>query len=283
LPIEKAKFAIDAVKGFAVGVRLYNWGEPFLNPDIFDIVRYASDVGLYTMISSNLSVKTKDLAARVIDSGLDHLRVSLDGVEQATLEQYRRQAKFDLIRENIRAIVEEKRRRGSKKPAVHIVLLVFRHNEHEVPLLRDLEREWGVDSFTATPAFVYDESFVPASADYQPIQTVFDESCHYLYSELMVEADGHISPCCTNTDARFDVGTIEDLADVGAFWNGAALQRLRAVSAGGRGAETKDVLCHYCRFVGKSRPKEGRLSFLPPSMIANRETPRGLDWTGMER
>lgn len=272
LPLEKAKAVIDAVKDHVLMAHFYNWGEPLLNPDIFEIIRYASDAGIYTTISSNLSVKIEDLAARLLDCGLDTLHVSLDGAEQRTLEQYRRHANFGLVLENIHAIVEAKRQSNSRKPALNLAFLVFRHNEHELPLLPGLQREWGVDSFAPTSAFIYDHAFVPEHGEYPPIQRIFESSCHYLYSELMVEADGHISPCCTNTDARFDVGQIDDLADVRAFWNGPALQALRAVNAGAQSKETPSVLCHYCQFVGKQNAAPGRLSPLSPAMIANKQT-----------
>jgi MoaA/NifB/PqqE/SkfB family radical SAM enzyme len=231
------------------------------------------------LVSSNLSLKGHDLAEKLVESGLDSLRVSIDGITQASLEKYRRNAKLELVLENIRQIVEFKRRRKSSKPSLELVFLVFRHNEHEVPHLPALRKQLGVDSFTPRPAFIYHNSFVPQNPAYQPIQKIFQGTCHYLYSELTVEADGSISPCCTNINSRFDVGTIADLKDVHAFWNGPCFRAMRAFNAGKpRNTDDGENLCWHCAFIGHKNPEPGKLSPLPPSLVADGEQyEHGLD------
>jgi radical SAM protein with 4Fe4S-binding SPASM domain len=278
MDFNSARRIIDKVKSHTLAIRLYNWGEPFLNKDIFRIIRYAADEGLHTMVSSNLSVKIENLAEKVVESGLDNLRVSIDGITQQSLEQYRRKANCELVFENIRRIVEARRRKGSRRPNLELVFLVFRHNEAEIPRLPALKEELGVDSFTPTPAFVYHESFVPRHPDYQPVQTIFTDTCHYLYSELMVEADGHISPCCTNMNERFDVGTVDDLDDLPAFWNNPVYQAMRAFNAGKPYDAPAETLCTHCSFIGCRKPEPGKLSPLPPSLVADGEQyDHGLD------
>jgi len=275
LSIDKAKDVIDAVKSHVLYINLYNWGEPFLNPDIFEIINYASKSGIFTLISSNLSLKVENLAERVIDSGLDDLRVSMDGIEQSTLEKYRRRANCELVLENIRKIVELKRKRRTKKPSIQVKFLVFRHNEHEISRLPNLCRELGVDSFTPGQAFVYHESFVPRRPDYQPVQRIFSKPCHYLYTTLTTEADGHISPCCVNTNARFDLGTLEDLVDLSRFWNSTKFRAMRAFNAGveyvSMAGKKEEILCQHCQFIGNEKYEACKLSPLPPSMIADGE------------
>lgn len=275
LSIDKAKDVIDAVKSHVLYINLYNWGEPFLNPDIFEIINYASKAGIFTSISSNLSLKVENLAERVVDSGLDDLRVSMDGIEQSTLEKYRRPGSCELVMGNIRKIVEMKRKRLTKKPTIEVKFLVFHHNEHEIPHLQNLCRELGVDSFTPGQAFIYHESFVPRHPDYQPAQTIFLNTCHYLYTTLTVEADGHISPCCVNTNSRFDLGTLDDLANLPKFWNSSKYRAMRAFNTEGEhpgtNREEEEILCQYCRFVGNRKYKAGKLSPLPPSMVADGE------------
>lgn len=278
LSIPDAQRVIDAVKAYTITAAFYNWGEPFLNPDIFATVNYAVNAGIYTNISSNLSVRVKDIAEKVLDSGLDCLRVSLDGIEQATLEQYRRGADIKLVLDNVRKIVEAKRKKRSAKPRIDLVFLVFRHNEHEIGRLPALRRELGVDSFVPTSSFVYHNTFVPEHPDFPPIHEIFPGTCHYLYSELMIEADGHISPCCTNMNTRFDIGTIDDLRDMRRFWNSPILQAMRAFNAGIAVDDPADLLCRYCQFAGGRSKDAGPLSPLSPSMAADGETiHHGLD------
>jgi MoaA/NifB/PqqE/SkfB family radical SAM enzyme len=273
LPIDHAKRVIDSVKEHAMEIRLYNWGEPFLNPDIFEIIRYARDAGLFTVISSNLSVKVKDLARLVVASGLDRLTASIDGVSQHALETYRRRADAQLCFDNIKAITDERASQGAKVPSVELRFLVFRHNEHELEQLEAKRREVGADVFEPRRAFIFHDSFVPEHADFQPLTQVFQGACDFLYSELTVEATGAISPCCTNTSSRWDVGTIADLdGGLRAFWNAPIYRAMRAYTSGRPDAEQlapgQEILCKTCDLIDHPNCSKQRLSPLPPSFRA---------------
>jgi organic radical activating enzyme len=277
-PLDEARALVDKVREHVLVARFHNWGEPFLNRDIFELIAHAHGAGLYTTVSSNLSVEVAGLAEKIVDSGLDKLHVSIDGLEQSTLERYRRNASMELVLKNIAQIVAVKRQRGVRTPRLDLVMLVFSHNEHEVPRLQHMAKELGVDSFTASRAFIYDQSFVPSDPQYRPAQAIWQGTCGYLYSELMVEADGGVSPCCTNTAARFDVGHVTDIGDVGEFWNRPVFQAMRARS-GGRAADAAVAdavpsLCDHCHFVGADNaPRDGApLSPLPPALAAAGET-----------
>jgi len=281
-PTEQAKALIDKVKSHILVARFHNWGEPFLNKEIFDIIRYAKDAGIHTSASSNLSVNVDNLAEKIINSGLDHIHVSIDGLEQNTLEIYRRKANIDLILKNIREIVALKKKLGISTPRLELTFLVFKHNEHELPRLEEMKKSLGVDSFTSSNAFIYHDSFIPKNPDYKPSHTIWTDSCHYLYSELMVEADGSISPCCTNTSSNFDVGQVSEIDDLHQFWNKPVFQAMRSKgSAQTIPDELKDIktLCDYCDYVDTGKkPIDGTLSPLPPALNATGETfHHGLD------
>lgn len=273
LPTEHAKRVIDAVKDHALEIRLYNWGEPFLNPDIFEIIRYAHDAGLYTVISSNLSVKVKDFAPQVVASGLDRLTASMDGISQETLQTYRRRADAELCYENIKAIAAERKRQGVTTPSIELRFLVFKHNEHELGLLEAKRQEVGADLFEPRRAFIFHESFVPDHPEYQPLTQVFQGACDFLYSELTVEATGAVSPCCTNTSSQWDVGTVADLSgNLLDFWNAPVYQAMRAYTSGQPDAESlapgQDILCKTCDLIDHPNCKKQALSPLPPSFRA---------------
>ena len=56
----------------------YFQGEPYLNPDFLDIVKYASSRGIYTATSTNAHYLTEANARRTVESGLDRLIISID-------------------------------------------------------------------------------------------------------------------------------------------------------------------------------------------------------------
>src|SRR5438093_6985639 len=50
------KHSVDEVAPWAYEVTLYNWGEPFLHKNIFEMIKYAADKNLATSISSNFNL-----------------------------------------------------------------------------------------------------------------------------------------------------------------------------------------------------------------------------------
>lgn len=281
-PTDKAKELIDKMKSHVLVARFHNWGEPFLNKEIFEIIRYAKDAGIHTTASSNLSVNVENLAEKILDSGLDHIHVSIDGLKQDTLETYRRKADIDVVLKNIRDIVELKKKRSVDHPRMELTFLVFKHNEHEISKLEDVKKELGVESFVASNAFIYHESFVPENPEYQPSHTIWKDTCHYLYSELMVEADGAISPCCTNTSSKFDVGHVSEVKDMHDFWNKPVFQAMRNKGSPKSSQDdtlNMETLCDHCNFIDCGEtPAADSLSPLPPAMNATGEVfKHGLD------
>ena len=80
---------IDRIKSTTINLQLYFQGEPLLNHDIFEMVKYANNRGLYTIISTNGQRLELENSRRIIESGLDRIIVSVDGTNQSTYEKYR--------------------------------------------------------------------------------------------------------------------------------------------------------------------------------------------------
>src|SRR5438105_1853726 len=278
----KAKQVIDAVKDYVIVFSPFQWGEPLLIPETYEVIRYAHDAGMYTSMHSNFSVKVKDLGRKLVESRLDTLLVSVDGLEQGVHETYRRNVNNDFIFANVRELVAARKKLGSKTPRIELALLVFRHNEHDVPLLEQKRKELGVDAFVTRKAVIYEESWIPEGKAFQPLTELFTGTCSFLYQDLNIEADGGVSPCCINTSRRWDVGRVEDLTDLKAFWNNPKHQAMRAYFAGfhreGQAAEAspsdQPLLCHSCDWVSDCRAHAdlGKLSPLPPSFAAESMT-----------
>lgn len=57
----------------------YFQGEPYLNPDFLEMVKYAHDKGIYTATSTNAHYLTDEKAKKTVESGLDRLIISIDG------------------------------------------------------------------------------------------------------------------------------------------------------------------------------------------------------------
>ncbi|RPJ57410.1 MAG: radical SAM protein [Acidobacteria bacterium] len=77
------------------------WGEPLLHPRIFEMIRAAKTRGCVTSMTSNGTALNERNSASLLDSGLDRLAVSVDGVRAETYNAIRVGSSFDRIQVNI--------------------------------------------------------------------------------------------------------------------------------------------------------------------------------------
>lgn len=88
LTTKQALAFIDDLAEMKVPVLLFSGGEPLLRQDIFQLGRYAADRGLRPVISSNGTLITPEVAARIKDAGFQYVGISLDGAP-ATHDEFR--------------------------------------------------------------------------------------------------------------------------------------------------------------------------------------------------
>lgn len=168
---------LAAYGALATHATLCNYGEPLVNPLTPRFVSIAKSYLLRTMLSTNLSLARFDAEAYAA-SGLDYMVLSIDGATQAVYERFRRKGNLELVFDNIRKLVEAKRRLGTRTPILAWRLLAFEHNIHEIPAAIEKARELGVDTFDAAPAWDIswdDPSILPAKI--KPMTVEFGLDC----------------------------------------------------------------------------------------------------------
>ncbi len=235
---------------------LYFQGEPYLNPHLFELVRYATGRGLFVGTSTNAHFLTPQAAQATVQSGLQHLVVSVDGATQASYSQYRKEGELATVLEGIRNLVAAKRAAGASTPFVELQFIVFRHNEHEIGAMRALARELGVDKLALKTAQIYDTDgpgaeLIPTQARYRRytltaagfrLKAGTLNHCWKLWSGAEVTWDGRVLPCCFDKDARYLMGTYPE-ASFGAIWRGDAYRAFRRTLTQRRGAID---ICQNC-------------------------------------
>src|SRR5208337_3213314 len=65
---------IDQLRDYLLLILFWDWGEPFLNPDAYEMIQYARKCGIKVISSTNGHVfASGDHARKVVHSGLDAL------------------------------------------------------------------------------------------------------------------------------------------------------------------------------------------------------------------
>jgi len=256
------KRIIDQVAEYAYFVDLYNWGEPLLHPDVFEMIAYASSGNISTKISTNLNVFDERMAKQVIESGLEELVVSLDGADQETYARYRVGGSFDKVIQNLKILIKQKELAKSPFPFITIRVLLMRYNENQIPLIKELGRQLGVNNVVIAPIMVNTgspedmEEWLPANEAYsfyeyktrrnRTLQKV--KACPYLWQMCVISWEGGVSPCCWYDDPANDFGNA--LAEpIRSIWNNEFYVASRKVFRGERAS--RDTICVRC----KGRPR----------------------------
>jgi MoaA/NifB/PqqE/SkfB family radical SAM enzyme len=161
-------------------LHLQGLGEPMMHPRFADMVAYATRRGIRVSTNSNLTLLNPTRAERCVTSGLDTVHVSIDGATAATYERIRVRAHLDRVLANIDLLRDARRRLGSERPRLRMVMVVMRQNLHELPDLIRLAHRYSMESlFVQHLCHDFGESNLPAHyrpmRDFVEAQTLLNE------------------------------------------------------------------------------------------------------------
>ncbi|MBP6915177.1 MAG: 12,18-didecarboxysiroheme deacetylase [Smithellaceae bacterium] len=138
LTTDEGKKLIDDLAAFGAPVILFSGGEPLLRPDLLKLAQYATDKGMRAVISTNGTLITREIAAKLKTIGLSYMGVSLDGLEK-THDRFRgTKGAFEKAMEGIRNC----RDAGIK---VGIRFTVNKRNLADVPAMFDLLKKENIE------------------------------------------------------------------------------------------------------------------------------------------
>ncbi|MDD5573547.1 MAG: radical SAM protein, partial [Candidatus Omnitrophica bacterium] len=146
----------DEVAGWGTdSVVVLTGGEPFLRPDIFDIVADAVRRGLAIEAVTNGSlIDTEAVAGRVIASGLKNIAISLDGKTAATHDGIRRfPGAYDRALRALRLLSDAKKS-AEGGPQISVWVTVMNENLEELADMMPLSAEAGAECLVFHPVIV---------------------------------------------------------------------------------------------------------------------------------
>lgn len=226
LDIDFFKKIISELKSTLVNLTFYFQGEPYLNPQFLDMVKHASENGIFTITSTNAHYLNDENAKKTIESQLDKLIISVDGTTQETYEQYRIGGDLNKVIEGTKNIVKWRKQLNSKRPLIVFQFLVVKPNEHQIADVYKLAEELGVDDVKLKTAQVYDfengNDLIPENENYARYKQNSDgkwsiknkllNQCWRMWSGCVITWDGLVVPCCFDKDAKHQLGDLKNLS-----------------------------------------------------------------------
>jgi radical SAM protein with 4Fe4S-binding SPASM domain len=228
------------VKKSVFYVNYYFQGEPFLHPQFLDLIREAKLAKMYTATSTNAHFIDKAKALEIIDSGLDRLIISVDGITQATYEQYRVNGSLSKVLEASAFLVQAKKERSSSTPFLIFQFLAVKPNENEIPAVFNLAKEIGIDEVRIKTAQLYDfkngNGLMPEQEEYARYAKQSDGTyklkgrqgnhCWRMWSGSVLTWDGKVVPCCFDKDASHVLGNMKEQS-FDQIWKSKAYKQFR--------------------------------------------------------
>lgn len=244
---------------FITNMQLNGLGEPLLHPRIFDMFREASRRGIKTSINSNVAlIDSIEKAKRLVNSGLDILKVSMDTADPKVYRNIRQSDTFNQVVKAIKLIVKA---RGNKhNPQIWFNSIIMKNNYKDLGEILKMGKKLGIDLVRFKPInafWVGENSKLTIEAEslkkeirkaikigedlkinnnlkellkrlekniyLRPKENI---PCYSPWTELYIQYYGGVRLCCEFYDKDYDIGNMlkENFKKI---WNGKKMRHIR--------------------------------------------------------
>lgn len=243
---ELFKKIVNEIKNYKVNnVWLHLFGDPLLHPEISKFIEYIkkntsiNDVGF----STNCVLLNKEVSLKIINSGLDKIRMCLDGISKDTYEKIRIHSDFDKVVSNITDFLKLRNEIGKETPRVELQIIYMKNTKEEI---EEFKKKWL--PLLKEKDTLHVQKFINFGGQVDNLSTTRKKwvnklPCLRLWNSLSICWDGKVTACCYDSDCKLFVGdlstnTIKDI------WNGNKMNQLKEMHL--KGESNKLPLCAEC-------------------------------------
>ncbi len=237
MSLAQFKRITDEVSGKSMAISLYYLGDPLVHPDLDAMCRMAWDAKLNSHVSTNFSFNLSDERIRsIVQSGLTHLTVCVDGLSQEKYERTRVGGRLPVVLDNLERLMQCRRQFKQKYPKVEVQYIKFQHNVDELEGALQYFSELGVDQVTDYWGELHNYTDLnPGQYQvFQPKKRKRLPQCLWPHFSIQLKYNGEVIPCCNyrqglqynpKADSRV-VGNVFT-SSLWSVWNSPAYQSLR--------------------------------------------------------
>ena len=221
-------------------VRVHNYGEPFVDRQLVEKVRYAKQRGIKEVgMISNGSLINEDVARGMIEAGLDAINISVDASGKEVFESTRIGLKYDKVIANIERIVRIRAELGKKRPKL-ILSFVRQNNSTDEQAFIEHWRNIA-DKVHVTDLHNWGGTLNHESDVNYP--------CYRPWLTFTVLWDGRVSLCCADFDGKTILGDM-NTSSIQEIWNAEPYRNVRREHLESGGPD----VCRSCDLPRKDSP-----------------------------
>lgn len=213
-------------------VGLFNWTEPLLHPNIAELIQEVKKRNLYCMISSNLNLKENYNFEKLVESGLDWMRVSLSGFHQKTYEVGHAEGDIEIVKKQMIRLAAAKTARPSSPLSLNVLLHKYRYNENDIEPMREFAESLGYNfstilaqmypieklirihggEKTADDIVLMNNLSLPVEEALALTSKTPRQDCFMMDDQMVIDANGKVILCCgTSFNSENKLGNYLDM------------------------------------------------------------------------
>lgn len=130
---------------------LSGFGEPFMHPQFTGMIAFAKQQGCAVNTATNGTFFNEAQCVKLIQSGIDLVKISIDAATPETYEKIREKDKFEYVLDGIRRLTVVKKRLHAKTPFLRFNYVITNDNYHEIAETIVLASTLGIDTIYFQP------------------------------------------------------------------------------------------------------------------------------------
>lgn len=201
-------------------------GEPLLDKKIALRIKQLKDIGIkHVNISTNAQLLTREKIEELLESGLDDLRISIDGFTKETYEKIRQGLDYDIVKENALNMIRVRNEtKSSMKMRIRLVELEENASERG-DFLEFWQSKLGEgDKVQLMPMHTWSGEI--AEEEKEKIESCADKPCVSVFSSFAINYDGEVQLCDSDVKQQEIVGDIRKQS-VCEIWQGEKMELIR--------------------------------------------------------
>lgn len=253
-------------------VNLTGYGEPLLNDNIFEMIKYAKKQDKYVYFSTNCTLLDKNKTRQILESGLDAIIFSIDSAIPNEYNKIRLGANYDISIGNVKYFMEQRNNLQSAiKVEIYSVVLFSKLND--VPWLIDLANNLGIEKIKLRGLvdhrgenMYYDKEAlyhpdnrryseqeliklknyaeeISVILSYPPLSPVAEYQCRMPFLRPFISVEGFVTPCCVQgmNPRNVNFGNIHE-ESFKSIWNNEKIKKFRSELL----SKTPPNMCKFC-------------------------------------
>ena len=230
------KIVDEAVLGGTKAITLASRGEPTMNKQLPEMLRYAEGKFFEVKVNTNATRLTEQLCHDILSSGVSELVFSIDAENKELYERIRVKGNFEKVIDNIRMFHRVRDEHYPNSLTTTTASGVF------------FDEDQDIDKFRAFFEKIVDQvAYVSIENRWNTYTNEthpeIEKPCDYLWQRMYIWFDGKCNPCDVDYKSYLKVGNISEntIKDI---WNGEVYQRLRKDH--NTGSRSKHSPCDRC-------------------------------------